>query len=739
MFNLVLLKKYEGKLMPSGNPIIYEAVVTPGYFFNFNDLYVQATIKVQKYKASAVYDLIKTEKIAIGEGGIFSFDISSLCEPYLQFFIPKWNLDNTVECVKQVLNFSVTFDLYWEANNNNKEATVTDTVRVIKAGASYEYFMPVLGELLYGDEERFLFASQLDEDNAYNKETVFADDYFWLSLLIPGNNFTQYFFDYVIQYLDINGNEQTLTGQLHPVIASEAESKVICYPAGFKQNRLDALLPAGSIPIYYYIDIYYKVAGVKTYRNLYPYPRFYIEQRNFPGHRKLVYRNSLGSLMPLSLKGEIEQEATYESTISNVRPLKWLKDKNVVPQIKQHRATEDNKFKGETGFITAFEMQRLRDFFLSDERYENIDGRLVPIVLTGKTAKLPATTDTLYSMPVEWQHAWRNNYFTAFDVGGKSCPAMLLFSWEISFNDSINVFYALPAGYDYFRVTVEFPDEPPQYFYVEGNSGVSNVKFNRPASAPGAVEITVRGNVMCERYNKVPTYGPTNTPPAQVIPGALPLFAGADTFNILPGITTPTVLGNVLTNDYDPAGGEIEAVVVNNVATNAGGTISIAADGTVTYTPPDAAFTGVDGFEYDIQNVGDSNTVSGIITIRVEENSTNAIWASDSHEELTPSGFNWFYNKHYIALWNGPASIVPVNGDNLLVNYRKRVEVSNSTNNFADPAVTEVDLNVLINGTNKVLVHTGNPETLEIFWDLGYTQKTVISWQVLPGDGYNVI
>ncbi|MEM7187307.1 MAG: cadherin-like domain-containing protein, partial [Bacteroidota bacterium] len=67
-------------------------------------------------------------------------------------------------------------------------------------------------------------------------------------------------------------------------------------------------------------------------------------------------------------------------------------------------------------------------------------------------------------------------------------------------------------------------------------------------------------------------------------------------------VNTP-VMGNVLTNDVDLEGDNQVVTNVGTFPTTQGGSITIAADGSYTYTPP-ADFLGVDTFEYFIEDDG---------------------------------------------------------------------------------------------------------------------------------------
>ena len=737
-FNLLFLRKYDGKIMPSGNSILYQACVKPAGY-SYTQLFVQVSVKVQNAPGSAVWDLVKTEKLVMQADGTFSYDIASLCDPYLEYFVPPPDLDNLVDCTKQIRNFSITLDLYWESFNNAKIDTITDTVRVLKAGTAYEYFLPETGTLLYGNEEKFLFASEPDETTGLLKETVFEDDRFFLFFLIPANG-QQYFIEYFMNWAGYNGGDAQFYDTLHLPIASQAEAKVYCMPGGFLQNNMQAAVPAGVIVKEYWFDIFfYDEFNVKQRRNFSPYPVFTLEKRKFYNAKKLLYRNSMGSLMPLAIKGQIDNEALYEKQTLANRPLHWLNHLNVTKKLHQTRGREDFKCKGETGLITQFEANRLRDLFLSDEVYEYTEGRLVPVIINTTNVKYYSNLDSLFNISLEWQQAFRNTHWSKAEVAGNSCPAMLFFDWYHVYNNTLQIIFSLPVGYNFFRVNVLFPGEDTQYFYVEGNTGTATITFVRPPSAgDGPVSVMVNANVMCSRYNKVPSYGPYFETAAKEIGAAAPLFAGADTFNIAAGVSVATLLaGSVLDNDFDPNGGAITAVPLDNEPTAEGGIVSIDAQGHVTYTPP-ADFTGTDSIAYEITNGTDIATGQIFFVIGGTGTNTNTIWAGVSHEELTFQGFNSYYNKHYIALWATPG--MQLISGTVSVNYKKTIEtyIFNNAGNPVLNSTEEAELTIDFVNEQKKLLYTGNLEEL-IVSVFEPTIKKVTSFTVLPGNGYTAM
>ena len=135
-------------------------------------------------------------------------------------------------------------------------------------------------------------------------------------------------------------------------------------------------------------------------------------------------------------------------------------------------------------------------------------------------------------------------------------------------------------------------------------------------------------------YSIVDSGNPQATDSATVFIQVLPVtgnnttIANADTAGTL--MDTP-VDGNVLTNDFDPEGDNQTVTSVGTFPTTQGGSITINADGSYTYTPP-AGFVGEDTFEYFItdDNPNGPATDSAILAITVSPNNgTNVTFAND--------------------------------------------------------------------------------------------------------------
>lgn len=92
-----------------------------------------------------------------------------------------------------------------------------------------------------------------------------------------------------------------------------------------------------------------------------------------------------------------------------------------------------------------------------------------------------------------------------------------------------------------------------------------------------------------------------------------------DTPLVVPG---PDTLPGVLDNDTDPDGDVLQAVTLTGAATTLGGTVTLNADGSFSYTPP-AATTGSDSFVYEVSD-NDPLTANASATVTITVNPTPA-------------------------------------------------------------------------------------------------------------------
>lgn len=197
--------------------------------------------------------------------------------------------------------------------------------------------------------------------------------------------------------------------------------------------------------------------------------------------------------------------------------------------------------------------------------------------------------------------------------------------------------------------------------------------------------------------------------------------------------------GSVLANDYDPDGDPIECVP-DSGATNDGGAFDIDIAGIVTYTPPSSVYSGIDFFDYDMQEVGGAVTVTARVYINVGAVSGN-IYAKimlRNVETITGPNSSITTGEVWIDFYTNPATSQPIDitGMGLTINYNEHQfeqdYYGTQTNNDNPVAVTPGY------GT-QMKIFEGLLESLYSDPLYLYEQIYRLTHTMLPGTGYTPI
>lgn len=364
-----------------------------------------------------------------------------------------------------------------------------------------------------------------------------------------------------------------------------------------------------------------------------PY-EYEVDYRSYYNTYTLFYRTSLGALESIVLRGQVDFQSDYDrQTATRTVPPSYYSNLNLLPQSVDENTMETTSLTGDTSWMTQPELEKLRDLFLSPQKFEMLNGRLIPIVLTANNAKWYTNKDSLYSVQIQWSRAFSNLYFTpeGFITVNPACPPMESLAAKQVNQNLLQIMYALPAPYERVQVTVSDGTNVATYTYT-GNTGSVLQSYN----LTGVTQLTITAQVLCDESSNPVSAGPVSSITLAITQNLAPI-ANDDTYNISSGYNSAiTLSGSVLANDYDPDNGTISVVPASG-ATNAGGTFSINAAGAVQYQPPTSVYKGQDFFDYTIIDDQNSTAVARVyinvgaaklVYARLKVDSTTTQWYS---------------------------------------------------------------------------------------------------------------
>jgi hypothetical protein len=656
----IILVKQPHEISFTGNAMPYSFSVFP-YGSNERSQDIRLIVKVMVELAfnSGIFAEVKSQQFFPNDAGMVNFDVKTLVDPYLEYYTPRTTLGRPVQALQQRKRYRIDYLLQKDGLPVGSFNS-SDILFALKGGLAYDEWHPVLFF------EQQILANKMPLHFNSGREKYFAHDFKFLYWLYPYADNAQQ-----TVYLDVLLNDNSTLNYAVPKTIFGGKWSVFCCPIGINQLGID--IPAGLFAVSVTVSVRSGVTVIVA-----PFT-YYLLQQHIYAAKQLLYRNSLGGIETLTLRGQVDFEAdfTKQQAQQTVPPASYS---NLILSAQQtdSSGTEQQKFKADTGFITRAAADKMRDLFLSTEKYE-YDGKLYPVSILTKNTKFFTNKDQLISLLVEWQRAYVNEFYTpAHLLQAAACPAVERFSVKQINKRLLQIMYACQIPYDMVQVEVTTSGGTENFTYL-GNARTVRQQFNNPLVA-GTENITVRCRTVCNADADPMDVGPWKTINLDINANSLPI-ANDDYFVLPVGHNAPVVLaGNVLANDSDPDGDAIEVIPVVAQATNDGGTISIAANGVVTYQPPTSAYTGQDYYDYNIRetpvgtavpvrvyvNVG---STSGLVYVKKVERNISTIYSGFIQ---TVSGEIWF------DFFSDPAGTVPLDvttlGVNVLYDHRTDTE-----------------------------------------------------------------
>lgn len=699
----LLKKPYEVSL--SGNPVPFTLAISPyGSSQQLQDIRVQVRILIEIAYGSNIFSEVKNQSFYPTSDGLVTMEIQTILDPYLEYYTPAPNLLKPVEATEQRKRYKISWLLQQDGAviSGPSESGI---FYIIKSGLSYESWHPseFFTTKILAQKKPLLFTA--------TGEKCGAEESKWIFWIYPLDDNAAQTVTYTIYMSD--GTSTSFSS----AAVSGGKWSVFCAPAGFNQSRMNVVVPAGLVAVNWSINV---LSVGRVIVNEY---FFEIDQRNFYDPKQLLYRNSIGGIETLRLRGQVDFAADYDRQLSQQTTApSWYKNMNLLPQNLDENSEELTSNVGDTGFISKAACDKIRDLFLSKQKWELVSGKFWPINMVTKKAKFFSNKESLISTTVEWNAAFTNNFYTPdkYMPDARTCPAVQAFIVRQVSKTTLQISYALESPYDLIEVQVTISGTTYTYTY-QGNTKTIIQGFDNPGDNS---DITVKGRTVCDANSTPADYGPFST----VIFASLvdqPPVAVNDFYNIASGYSSGVVLSpSVLANDYDPDGDPL-SMVIGFGTTAQGGSYTIDTAGIVTYTPPSSSFTGTDTFPYEIFGVIGGPNISALVTVNVGV-VTSVIYVKKVVRNLSGS-----YGEMWIDFFSNPGGTVPYNATPAPFNITYTKTVVNDNRGAVTTTVTTTTISAT--GT-KMLIYTG------YFYHYVTTDHTVAtSFAITPGAGYTII
>lgn len=779
------------------------AVFPYGQAEKSQDIRLTVKVLVEKTYASGAFTEVRAQTFYPDADGLISLDIHTILDPYLSYYLPKLNLAKAVLASGQRKRYKIACQLIKDGENAGVEAE-SAMLHVIKGGLAYEqwhpteFFTKVIGQQrqplryntpvqkVFADEIHFLFwLYNAQPEVLVLEDGSYVDEGSGNSIVINEN--TTFPLRVIFTVYDNTGAQYAYT--LPGPLTSDKWS-IGCAPVGFNQAGLQALVPLGNYAVSYTVEVTSDAGQVID-----PVT-FVLDYRNFYRTCTLLYRNSVGGTETLTLRGQVDATADYDrQQAQRSVPPDYFQNLTVLPQLTDNVSEESAKFKGDTGFISRKAADKLRDLFLSPQKFELVNGSLQPIIINTKSTTFYTNRDSLISTQIEWQCAFTNRFFTPQllmpTAQARACPAVESFEVTAISRERILIMYALQIPYD--QIQVQIKAKIFRYLQIVGTGtglppgggvtlpgGIGGgiilpPGVGSPGTLPGGIvsgsgilagrvytyvytgnaasvlqqinvpdilifrELEITARTICDADSDPMSMGPSAVITIPLIAKQPPVVAD-NSFTIDAGHTAYVLLpGSVLADDYDPDGNPIEAVPYGG-GTSAGGFYIIYADGTVNYLPPSATFAGADYFDYQVREVGGTEMVTGRVFINVVAVTATvvSVFAKLVYRNVVEtSNFDGKYKKGeiWIDVFTDPAGTMPATVAGLIVNTEIKVHQV-SHNNITINKTTNTPYT--ITGT-QIKIHDGPISTFEFPGTFQYSFQYQRDTKLLPGTGYIII
>jgi hypothetical protein len=380
----------------SGNPVHYELYSA----LAASDPTVSFEVRVMFKKMGGTYSPVVSLPYSPKDGSA-SVDVKDILDSVLDYDLPAIGMDETTGTVtdKQTGNFYLQFreitsvnpDPGWDDSEADYECFV------VKGGLNDFKYQGNNFWLNYFDVKKPFLTWQLNGRLASKDERMYLA---WLC-----DNLTAGWYKATVYYRD--GSLNTLTVPI-PIASPNNYGKVVYLPVGATQLGLQALDPAQDI-YYWTIQVVDAVGG--TYSELFKYE---LDNKNDYIGITLNYRNSLGGLDSVRVRGSLEKKLDYSFTeLERTITPDYFDGRYFEPQKIVSGNVEQVMYSGNIGWMKKEEQDRLRDAQQIRETWTARRQKWVPINILTKGFSLVKNDDMRWGMPIDFTLGYSGSeYYT---------------------------------------------------------------------------------------------------------------------------------------------------------------------------------------------------------------------------------------------------------------------------------------------------------------------------------------
>jgi hypothetical protein len=185
-------------------------------------------------------------------------------------------------------------------------------------------------------------------------------------------------------------------------------------PAGIQQLGLTALQPTKTIWYWqcWLEDTSAGGMGIVTEKFTYV-----LDNRNNYNNLEILYRNSIGGLDTVRVRGVVTKALDYQITTSQRSAAPDFADSSSLPALERtDPATEQLRYKADIGYLAKDEQDRFRDCLLNREAYMVKYGRFWPLNIVQGGFELNRSDGMKWNFPIEFTVADSGSEYYTPDI-----------------------------------------------------------------------------------------------------------------------------------------------------------------------------------------------------------------------------------------------------------------------------------------------------------------------------------